>query len=98
MAGFSVSPQELRVTASKLDSVVDAVTSSDSLATSADFGHEALSQAASEFTSSLDGSWEARARATSGVAAGLRRAADVYEEADNEGASLTRSGGERSDG
>ena len=92
MDSFTVTPEELRAAATKVDAMVGDVPASVSIETMSEVGHTRLAAAVASFAAALERSWQARRRSTDGVAANLRRTATIYETADDDSTASVRAG------
>lgn len=92
MDSFTVTPEELRAAAAKVDAMVGDVPASVAIEVMSDVGHTRLAAAVASFAAALGRSWQARRRSTDGIAANLRRTAEIYETADDDGAASVRAG------
>jgi hypothetical protein len=93
VSAFSVDPATLRASATSVDDVASGASGASDIVTPSNVGHAGLADAAAHFVRQLGDSWRARLDEVTTLASGLRSNANLYAEADDDGASRVRSGG-----
>lgn len=84
MRSFTVTPENLRRTASVVDASVHSVETETAVADARRLGHTALTTAVSDLMRAMTGGWAEATVQTDDLASGLRDSADAYERAEAE--------------